>query len=248
MTVPDDLHEWISFSDPDEDRTWIFDVTFLTSRWSCSFGRGCRGVLTEDHSEAVQGCCSYGAHFTGPDDIAHTEAMAERLGASQWQFLEVGRRHGVTEVDEHGDTTTRLVEDACVFLNRPGFGGDGLGCAFHHAAVANGDRHMDWMPEVCWQLPLRRVDETDGNGHVTSTVREWKRRDWGEGGSEFHWWCTEEAEAFAGSRPVYEELGDELREMVGDEPHRMIVDHLRRRSRAASPGTEVFLPHPAVRR
>jgi hypothetical protein len=246
VTPPEDLHEWISFADPDEDRTWIFDVTFLTSRWSCIFGRGCKGVLTEDYSEAVQGCCSYGAHFTGPDDVAHTEAMAERLSPSQWQFRDDGLENGVVEVNEHGETTTRLVDDACVFLNRPGFDGDGLGCAFHHAAVANGERHMDWMPEVCWQLPLRRIDETDDNGHVTSTVREWKRRDWGEGGLEFHWWCTEEPEAFAGHRPVYEELGDELREMVGDEPYRIVVEHLR--DRTARKGTEVFLPHPAVRR
>lgn len=244
--VPDDLHEWISFADAEEDRTWIFDVTFLTSSWSCIFGRGCKGVLTEDFSEAVQGCCSYGAHFTGPDDVAHTQARAERLTAGQWQFRSLGREGGVVERNEAGETTTRLVDDACIFLNRPGFTGDGLGCAFHHAAAAAGERHLDWMPEVCWQLPLRRVDETDDNGHVTSTVREWKRRDWGEGGLEFHWWCTEEPDAFGGASPVYEALGDELREMVGDGPYRTIVAILRDRTRRR--GTEVFLPHPAVRR
>ena len=36
----EDLHEWVSFEDPDEDRTWLFDVTFLTSNWNCIFGRG----------------------------------------------------------------------------------------------------------------------------------------------------------------------------------------------------------------
>ena len=25
--------EWISFEDPTEERTWVFDVTFLLSRW-----------------------------------------------------------------------------------------------------------------------------------------------------------------------------------------------------------------------
>ena len=259
--TPDDLHEWISFADPEEDRTWIFDVTFLTSSWSCIFGRGCKGVLTEDFSEAVQGCCSYGAHFTGPDDIAHTRKMAERLSATQWQFRDEGMSSGVIvggdaqhdqaiSVDSHSTdheaATTRLVDDACVFLNRPGFEGDGLGCAFHHAAVAAGERHMDWMPEVCWQLPLRRVDEVDDNGHVTSTVREWKRRDWGEGGADFHWWCTEEAEAFEGNRAVYEEMGDELSELVGEDAYRTIIELLRERSQRSK--GEVFLPHPAVRR
>ncbi len=247
MPAPEDLHEWVSFEDPDEDRTWLFDVTFLTSSWTCIFGRGCQGVLTEDFSEAVQGCCSYGAHFTGPDDIAHTQAMAERLTPSQWQFRDVGQDgDGVIVTNAEGDVTTRLVDDACIFLNRPGFDGDGLGCAFHHAAEQNGQRHLDLMPEVCWQLPLRRIDETDENGHVTSTVREWKRRDWGDGGADFHWWCTESDEAFIGHRPVYEELADELREIVGEVAFELVVRHLEKRRRKR--GTEVYLPHPAVRR
>lgn len=245
MSPPEDLHEWVSFEDPNEARTWLFDVTFLTSNWHCIFGRGCQGVLTEDFSEAEQGCCSYGAHFTGPDDIAHTEAMAERLSASQWQFLDIGRAQGVLSTNDEGETTTRLVEDACIFLNRPGFAGDGGGCAFHHLALANDQRHLDVMPEVCWQLPLRRIDETDDLGHVTSTVREWKRRDWGEGGADFHWWCTDAPEAFGASRPVFEELGDELQQMVGEEVFALITNHLAQRMR--SQGTEVYLSHPARR-
>lgn len=250
MPEPDDppasdLHEWVSFEDPDEQRTWLFDVTFLTSNWTCIFGRGCRGVLTEDFSEAVQGCCSYGAHLTGSDDIARTRALAERLTADQWQLRDVGLAEGVVSTNDDGETTTRIVDDACVFLNRPGFDGDGPGCAFHHAAEAAGQRHLDWMPEVCWQLPIRRVDETDDNGHVTSTVREWKRRDWGEGGADFHWWCTDSHEAFVGDRPVYREMADELREVVGKAPFDLLERHLDRR--IARQGTEVHLSHPARR-
>lgn len=245
MAEPEDLHEWVSFEDPEEQRTWAFDVTFLTSNWSCIFGNGCKGVLTEDFSEALQGCCSYGAHFTGPEDIAHTQKMAERLTPSQWQFREEGRAQGVIQLNADGDTTTRLVDDACIFLNRPGFGGDGLGCAFHHAAEAAGQRHLDLMPEVCWQLPLRRTDETEDNGWVTSTVREWKRRDWGDGGTDFHWWCTDSSDAFGGTRPVFEELADELRELVGEVAYDMVVSHLRQR--VATKGTEVYVAHPALR-
>ncbi|MEZ5204009.1 MAG: hypothetical protein R2701_06425 [Acidimicrobiales bacterium] len=138
MAKPEDVHEWVSFADPDEDRTWIFDVTFLTSNWSCIFGRGCKGVLTEDFSDAVQGCCSYGAHVTGSDDVAHIEATAGRLTASQWQFRDVGMAEGIFQLNDDGETTTLLHDDACVFLNRPGFDGDGLGCAFHHLAEAEG--------------------------------------------------------------------------------------------------------------
>ena len=48
-------------------------------------------------------------------------------------------------------------------------------------ALEAGERPMDWKPNVCWQLPLRLDDHTDDNGYVTSTLREWKRRDWGAG-------------------------------------------------------------------
>lgn len=247
MAEPEDLHEWVSFEDPDEDRTWLFDLTFLTSSWTCIFGRGCQGVLTEDFSEALQGCCSYGAHFVGSDDVARTEARSEQLTASQWQFRDVGRRDGVVETNAEGETVTTIHDDACIFLNRPDFDGDGPGCAFHHAAVAAGERHLDWMPEVCWQLPLRRVDETDGSGHVTSTVREWKRRDWGEGGFDFHWWCTDSHEAFIGAAAVHESMADELRALVGEAPHDLLAQHLAKRAATSRAKGEVFLPHPSVR-
>ncbi|MCB1039311.1 MAG: hypothetical protein KDA94_07275, partial [Acidimicrobiales bacterium] len=69
--------------------------------------------------------------------------------------------------------------------------------------------------------------------------------DWGEGGHDFHWWCTESPEAFVGRRPVYRELEAELTELVGKEVYRLVAKHLDRRLRRH--GTEVFLPHPAVR-
>ena len=100
---------------------------------------------------------------------------------------------------------------------------------------------LDWKPEVCWQLPLRRIDETDQYGHVTSTIREWKRRDWGEGGNEFHWWCTESSDAFVGAVPVYEYLRDEIVEMVGQPVYDRMINLLTRKQ-----GTP--LAHPAVRR
>ena len=68
---------------------------------------------------------------------------------------------------------------------------------------------------MCWQLPLRRDDEVADDGHVTSVIRQWDRRDWGEGGFEFHWWCTESPEAFVGTQPVFKELEPEITAMVG---------------------------------
>jgi hypothetical protein len=242
VTTPPDAHEWVSFEDPDEERTWVFDVTFLTSPWTCIFGNGCQGVLTGPAPELVQGCCSYGAHFIDADDIARVEKVAETLTADQWQFRKQGRQRGIWKTSSEGEDVTRLVDGACVFLNRPGFPG-GPGCALHRAALERGERPLDLKPTVCWQLPLRREDEEDGGGHVTSRVIQWDRRHWGEGGAEFHWWCTEDASAFVGHRPVYEELRDELIEMVGPKPYDMLCRYLDARVTSAS----VPLPHPAVR-
>src|SRR5436853_1609980 len=89
--APADAHEWLSFEDPEEERTWVFDVTFLASNWTCIFGRGCQGVLTGPAPELVQGCCSYGAHFTGVEDVARVEAVARTLTAADWQFRDRGR-------------------------------------------------------------------------------------------------------------------------------------------------------------
>ncbi len=240
----EDLHEWVSFEDPDEDRTWIFDLTFLMSPWTCIYGRGCQGVLTGPAEDLAQGCCSYGAHFVDEDDAEATLAHAARLTDEQWQHRDAARRKGgPLKTNKAGEVKTRLVDGACIFLNRPGFEG-GIGCALHKGALDAGERPLDWKPEVCWQLPLRLEDHTDDDdGHVTSTLREWKRRDWGEGGAEFHWWCTEDADAFVDRRPVYETMRDEIVEMVGQKAHDLLLDHVRARSDHAQ-----YLPHPALRR
>ena len=60
---PPEVHEWLSIEDEHEQRTWVFDATFLRSNWSCIYGNGCKGVLDADATEMAQGCCSYGAHF-----------------------------------------------------------------------------------------------------------------------------------------------------------------------------------------
>jgi len=239
--APPTAREWISFEDPFEERTWIFDVTFLLSRWTCIFGRGCQGVLTGPAPELVQGCCSYGAHFTDAADEARVEAAAATLTPGQWQFLRDGRARGVIKTNAGGERVTRMVADACVFLNRPDFPG-GAGCALHRAALDRHERPMDLKPDVCWQLPLRREDVEDGGGHVTSTVVEWKRSNWGAGGDEFHWWCTEAPEAFGGSESVFVAMSDELTELVGAEVYARLAAYLEVRA-----GPSVAIPHPTVR-
>ncbi|MHB8682689.1 MAG: hypothetical protein ACYDA2_11430 [Acidimicrobiales bacterium] len=255
--APKGTHEWVSFPDPDEERTWLFDVTFLESNWTCIFANGCQGVLTGPAPELVHGCCSYGAHLTGGKDARRVEKAARTLTPDQWQFHEQGQpREGakmrIFKKDRAGAMTTRVVEDACIFLNRPGFPG-GPGCALHRAALERGTAPLELKPDVCWQLPLRREDEVADDGHVTSTIRQWDRRDWGDGGFEFHWWCTEDPEAFVGSRPVYEELRAELVALVGNKTYKRLVRYLEARAKALGAIEDeqvppaVAVPHPALR-
>jgi hypothetical protein len=239
-TAPDGAHEWVSFEDPEEQRTWVFDVTFLLSPWRCIYGHGCQGVLTGPAPELEQGCCSYGAHFTGADDVDRVRAAARDLTAEQWQFYGTGRRGGIARTQRDGTRTTRIVEGACIFLNRPGFPG-GAGCALHRAALEAGTAPHVTKPDVCWQLPLRREDADDPGGHVTSTVSQWERRHWGDGGADFHWWCTEAPEAFTAPGPVYRHMADELTELVGPQVYGTLCQYLEGRE-----GT-TFLPHPALR-
>jgi hypothetical protein len=82
-------------------------------------------------------------------------------------------------------------------------------------------------------------DQVDDNGHVTSLIREWKRRDWGAGGDQFAWWCTDSPLAFVGGDPVYRTLREEIVEITGPKVYRMLVKRLE---------APVPLPHPALRK
>ncbi len=216
----------------------MFDVTFLSSNWECLYGRGCQGVLTGAAPELEQGCCSYGAHFTDDADVDRVADAASRLDVSLWQFADEGHKSGIVEVGSDGTRSTRLVDDACIFLNRPGFAA-GPGCALHLAAVAEGVPALEWKPDVCWQLPIRREDTDAADGTVLSTVTQWERKHWGEGGEEFHWWCSEAPEAFGGGRAVYQSMEDELRAMTGEVVFAALAEYLDERTK---PGIVVMKP------
>ncbi|HYU66860.1 MAG TPA: hypothetical protein VEK09_08920, partial [Jatrophihabitantaceae bacterium] len=154
---------------------------------ACIFGRGCQGVL---EGRADEGCCSHGAFFSDKDDEKRVRRFAEKLTPADWQHAGAARtkngKLSVVEKDNVGDDPdrrrTRVVDGACIFLNRPGFAG-GEGCALHSLAVRTGRHPLETKPEVCWQLPVRRaqdwVDRPDGTRVLVSTVSEFDRRGWG---------------------------------------------------------------------
>jgi hypothetical protein len=235
----DDVHEWLSFDLDGE--TYTFDATWLTSNWKCIYGDGCLGIEGVPDEGAMLGCCSHGAHFADKEDRKRVAEVFPRLRDDEWQFKDVAASLGGPIHKDHGDWVTRRHEGACIFLNRPGFPG-GAGCAFHTAAESRGENFIDWKPEVCWQVPVRLDFHIDDNEYETNILREWKRRDWGEGGDDFHWWCTEDPRAFVGDVPVYVSSKDEIVALVGQGAYDRVVELIEQR------GTQVFLPHPSVKR
>ena len=210
--VDEPAPRWLEVSTEEVD--WVLDEDFLRSSWTCIWGRGCLGILDEPAEQLGQGCCSVGAHIDGEDEARTTEALALLLDPDVFQFHQVAASDGVFADAER--TNTRVVEGACIFLNRPGFAG-GAGCALHLGALADGEAPMDWKPSVCWQLPIRVDWEPLGGGRERATLRRWSREDWGPEGAEMAWCCTEGERAYVGDRPVVESLAAELEGVVGAE-------------------------------
>lgn len=226
--------EWVTIPVPGKQpKRWMIDVTFLTSHWQCIFGAGCQGVLTEPAPELVQGCCSYGAHFSDKDDRDRVEKVAQKLTAEEWQYKDVGEKRGIVASAGKKEWRTRLVDDACIFLNRPGFSA-GPGCALHLLAQRLGKHYVKTKPTVCWQLPVHAEESEDDDGSITVVLSEFTRSGWGEGGEDFHWWCTEAPEAFTASEPVYKTLETELRATLGDDVYSDLAKYLDERMRTGA--------------
>jgi hypothetical protein len=249
-TTLDFPREWIEFADPADPEHWIrADLTWLCSRWTCIFGRGCQGVI---EGRADDGCCSHGAFFSDKADEKRVRRFASELSPADWQFHDRAQTKSgkleVVEKDNVGDDEnrrrTRTVDGACIFLNRPGFSG-GEGCALHGLALRTGRHPLETKPEVCWQLPVRRaqdwVDRPDGTRILMSTVSEFDRRGWGEGGHDLHWWCTSSPDAHTGGEALYLSYAPELTELIGqkayDELSRLCAERLERGLVAEHPAT-----------
>ena len=89
---------WVEFADPADDaQVFRCDLTWLTSSWTCIFGRGCQGLYA-DQPPGI-GCCTLGAHFSDKDDEKRVRAFVKQLTPQTWQH------HSKTwvETDEDGD-------------------------------------------------------------------------------------------------------------------------------------------------
>jgi hypothetical protein len=85
---------------------------------------------------------------------------------------------------------------------------------------------------------VSRPDETQ---ILLSTVGEFDRRGWGEGGHDLHWWCTSSPEAHIGAEAMYVSYGPELIALIGepayDELARVCAERLKLGLVAVHPAT-----------
>ena len=196
----------------DGETLWRFEPHFLQSNWTCIWGRGCTGILEHPAEHLQQGCCSVGAELTDLEEAMTISALAATIPAELWQHASHIDANDV--FSDETRSSTKVVDGACIFLNRPGFAG-GAGCALHLAADDAGESPIDWKPSVCWQLPVRVDWAMQPNGVEHATVRRWSRADWGDEGETMHWCCTEGTEAYVGTQPVIDSLAEELAGIAG---------------------------------
>lgn len=244
---------FVEFADPrDADQVFRCDLTWLTSRYRCIFGEGCRGIYADSPDV---GCCALGAHFADKADEKRVAAYVEQLGPDLWQFHPDNdrgsegrvRRSDWVEKDDEGERKTRVVEhdgqSACVFHNREDFA-TGAGCALHSLALRQGRNPLETKPDVCWQLPMWRDFEdrttVDEREIRTTILSEYDRRQWGPGGEDLNWYCTSAPAAHVGSEPVYRSNAPELVALIGQKAYDELARLLDIRESGGRPA-----PHPA---
>ncbi len=169
--------------------------------------------------------------------------VAKTLTADEWQFAKRGRKHGTFEKvvpepdDEPGPTEwkTQVVDDACIFLNRPDFKhGAGLRAAPPRAQHRQALQRAT-SPRSAGRCRCGASTTSRTTARVISRLTEFGRDGWGEGGEDFGWWCTEAPEAFLGTRPVYESMEVELRKMLGKKLYKRVAEYLDGRRRTTPP-------------
>src|SRR3546814_17678297 len=93
-----------------------------------------------------------GADLDDGDEARTIGALAATLDPERFEHHAAAAEGGIYADDRRA--STRVVDGACIFLNRPGFAG-GAGCALHIAALAAGESPVAWKPSGFLHPPLR---------------------------------------------------------------------------------------------
>ena len=246
--------DWLSFDvvEKDDDGSekevsWMVHLNFIMSNWTCIYADGCPGIFASNdsryHDDA--GCCRLGFWFTDVDDYERVKKQVSLLTDEDWDAdkKQEAEKNGWSIVykrdDESGDLNgkSRVVDKACIFANRNdgSVGSTGkVGCAFVHMGARLGmESHVDIMPDVCSQLPLKYQFNEALNAHM---VYPWDIDQWGPESDEDEthnsfacWWCVDSPEAYVGKDPVYVHMEGELRKLMDDGPYDRMVELIHER-------------------
>lgn len=279
----DHAREWLEFIDPaDSEHIIQVDLTWLLSTYRCRFGtEACLGIdaenpdvgccthgafLTDEDDRATlrnvaeklttddwqnrpaemeewEATGRHKKHSDYSNDNENTDELEPWL---EWDELE----NDEGEMEPALKTVT--TNGACIFANRQGFPA-GQGCALHAWALRNDVELTAAKPEVCWQVPLRRLEDwetrPDGVEMLRTTVTEYNRRGWGDGGEDFDWYCSSDPNCHAGSEALWRTGREELTELIGAEAYEVVAAHCAEREKLAriSPsGFPLLSIHPAT--
>ena len=165
--------EWIEFVDPaDPEHLIRADLTWLLSRWTCIFGSGLprhhRGPGRRRLLLARRVLHRRRRREAGP------RGRATKLTPETWQHYRRGFKN-YTEMDtidgkNRPGAPPPGPDGPCVFLNDADFAGGG-GCALHAQALRDGVHPLEYKPDVCWQLPVRRDQEWTKRPDGTKILR-----------------------------------------------------------------------------
>ncbi|MGO1948205.1 MAG: hypothetical protein ACTH1D_01150 [Mycobacteriaceae bacterium] len=282
----DHAREFLEFTDPaDSGHIVSVDLTWMLSTYRCRFGTdachgidasnpdvGCcvhgafladeddRGALAEIVPHLTDEDWQFRSLVMGGDTGEAADAVNGREDSPEGEpWLVWDELDGDDGSGPEPALKTRVHNGACVFANRSSHSG-GAGCALHGWALRNDVPLTVAKPEVCWQLPLRREEEwetrPDGVDMLHTTVTEYTRRGWGEGGEDFDWYCTSDPGCHgdgAGDGSAAESLwsthADELRELIGPEAYDVVAEHCRQRenlAKVAPSGFPLLAIHPAT--
>ncbi|AZA10128.1 hypothetical protein [Corynebacterium pseudopelargi] len=257
--LPHDFpREWFEFTHPEDPLHQIsIDLTWVESTYACGFGTSrCRGI---DAALPEVGCCTHGAFLSDEQDRSQLFDAVQRMPKRFWQYhQDVGAEElepwlEWDELDnDEGEPEpalkTKIVHGACIFANRHGWP-TGAGCALHQWALAEGEDLTVVKPEVCWQLPLRRLEayeeRADGQEILRTTITEYERRGWGNGGEDFDWYCTTDARCHANAEPIWRSHEAELRALLGDSAYAVLAQHCQAREQMVNAHPQAFARHPA---
>lgn len=245
--------DWFEFPNPlNAKEIFKCDLTWLTSSWNCTFGRGCKGI---DKDFADHGCCSDGAYYFDKADERRVTAAAKRLTPDIWQNFEaahLGKKLVINELGLDDDLKTKKVRKTCIFFNESNFSEEYFGCALHHLAEREGVHYRETKPDICWQLPLRRsweVREVGDSKYSIIVIGEYTREAWGAGGADLDWYCSSNNEAHNSPVAVYISNKVELVAMMNEPAYEILQEKcnalIEERNSRKRKHLPVFALHPA---